>query len=198
MTKSALLAQLRGLYAITDTALVQQHDLLVMVESALRGGTRIIQYRDKVSSSTRRHDIAALATYFLARSEADYARPDLTLGEDALQALRRYDWPGNIRELKNAVDRLAIFAESTTITGTDVATALRETQRHDDDSDASDDNDDGELRGEVRRREMAVIVEALSRCNWNVSEAARQLGIARASLHRKIKEYGLEREPHGP
>ena len=146
----------------------------------------------------RRDDIAALATYFLARAAPDYARPDLTLGEDAVQALRRYDWPGNIRELKNAVDRLAIFAESATITGTDVATALRETQRHDDDGDDNDDNDDGELRGEVRRREMAVIVEALSRCNWNVSEAARQLGIARASLHRKIKEYGLEREPHGP
>ena len=146
----------------------------------------------------RRDDIPALATYFLARSAHDYARPDLTLGEDALLALRRHDWPGNIRELKNAVDRLAIFAESATISGTDVATALRETQRHDDDVDDAIDSDDGELRGEVRRREMAVIVEALSRCNWNVSEAARQLGIARASLHRKIKEYGLEREPHGP
>lgn len=58
MTKQALLAQLRGLYAITDTALAQQHDLLVLVELALRGGARVIQYRDKVSSSPQRHDIA--------------------------------------------------------------------------------------------------------------------------------------------
>jgi thiamine-phosphate pyrophosphorylase len=54
MTKQALLAQLRGLYAITDTALAQPHDLLVMVESALRGGARVIQFRDKISTSSQR------------------------------------------------------------------------------------------------------------------------------------------------
>ncbi len=59
MTKQRRLAQLHGLYAITDTALVQQHDLPVMVESALRGGARVIQYRDKVSSELQRHNIAA-------------------------------------------------------------------------------------------------------------------------------------------
>ncbi len=144
----------------------------------------------------RREDVPALAAYFLARSAADYGRPALTLADDAVQALRRHEWPGNIRELKNVVDRLAIFAESDTIGERDVASAVQATHR--DAPEPLVEDDGGELRGEVRRREMAVIVEALGRCNWNVSEAARQLGIARASLHRKIKEYGLEREPHAP
>src|SRR5207247_334494 len=101
------------------------------------------------------------------------------------------EWPGNVRELKNVMERLAILCDSPRISGDDVRRALAAAGA----APASPGTGTAAsaLRAEMRRREEEVLLEELKRTGWNVSEAARHLGIARASLHRKIKEFGLER-----
>jgi DNA-binding NtrC family response regulator len=136
----------------------------------------------------RRVDIPPLAEHFLRQSAATYGRPSVILREDAAEALATLDWPGNVRELKNAIERLVILCDGPAIGAEDVRRAYQSVRISQPSPDAP------ALKEEMWRREEQVILDELQRTGWNVSESARRLGIARASLHRKIKEHGLERE----
>jgi two-component system response regulator HydG len=132
----------------------------------------------------RREDILVLAEHFLARLGAKHGRR-LRLGADAADCLLRYAWPGNIRELENALERAAALAEHETIGAGDLpahiaagitlgAAPALPPQRS------------------LADREKAHILETLERCGWNHSRAAEALGIGRTTLWRKLKDYGLD------
>lgn len=130
----------------------------------------------------RLDDIEPLATYFL-RSQG-YAKPKLN--RDVVDRLRSYSWPGNIRELKNAIERAVILANGSQIAPEHLGlTSAASTSSGN--ASANSDSDNGLV--EVERR---MVVEALRSSGGNKSEAARKLKITRRVLYAKLRRFGLE------
>lgn len=124
-------------------------------------------------------DIAQLVEFFLRHFGQQRGRPNLELSDEALEKLITYQWPGNVRQLRNVVDSAVVLADSDTIQVTDLG--LRDTG-----GDAFES-----LR--IDHWERRLIGEALKRTEGSVPEAAKLLGIGRATLYRKIDEYGIRR-----
>lgn len=127
----------------------------------------------------RGKDIEMLLRHFLDHFKRIHGRPDLDLSDEARQHLLSYQWPGNVRQMRNVIDSAIVMAEGKRIEVEDLA--LRGTS-----SDALDS-----LR--IDHWEQRLIREALQRTEGNVPEAAKLLGISRATLYRKIDEYGIKK-----
>jgi two-component system nitrogen regulation response regulator NtrX len=132
----------------------------------------------------RLQDVRELAMYFLSEfCTRNNFRPKL-LEEAVFSILERYDWPGNIRELRNAVERMAILTPHDSISADSVPFEIR-TRRESRPSGLHEARDSAE-RDRIR--------QALEQTDWNVSSAARLLGIERTNLHKRMKTLGLNRE----
>jgi two-component system response regulator HydG len=129
----------------------------------------------------RREDIPLLAHHFLERYARETGKPVEGFTREALRLLTAYQWPGNVRELKNVVERAVVIARGKVI-GAQELTFLQ--------PQASAPRP-GALT--LREVEIGHIQAVLSACQWNVSRAARQLGIDRVTLTRKMKRYGITR-----
>ncbi len=136
----------------------------------------------------RPEDIRPLAEYFVDEfCRRNNFRPK-RIDESVFDALRTYRWPGNIRELRNVVERMAILAPDP-ITADAVPVEIRLARETDAPSTLA------ETRAQAERD---VIREALDRADWNVSAAARALGIERTRLHKRIRALGLQKRSGGP
>ncbi|MEK7315737.1 MAG: sigma-54 dependent transcriptional regulator [Candidatus Eisenbacteria bacterium] len=136
----------------------------------------------------RRDDVPLLVEHFVARFSVEHGRAPRVVTPEAMERLSRYGWPGNIRELKNLIERLLIMTDGESIGPTEVEEVL------------PPDDDDGppsEIKQARDKAERDTIHSTLRQCDWNVSEAARRLGMDRGYLHRKIKRYGLTRDASG-
>jgi two-component system, NtrC family, nitrogen regulation response regulator NtrX len=133
----------------------------------------------------RREDIRPLAEYFLADFCARNNFRSRSFETRAFDALEQYSWPGNIRELRNVVERMAILARDEVLEFDAVPAEIRSPRGQ-------------AVRGNLREtRESAErehILRALEEAEWNVSSAARALGMERTNLHKRIKALGIERE----
>jgi two-component system nitrogen regulation response regulator NtrX len=132
----------------------------------------------------RTEDIPALAEYFLADHCARNNFRPKQIDDEVLPILERYDWPGNVRELRNTVERMAILASGERITASSIPLEIRVPSRPRTSS----------LQGTRDGAERDRIVQALEQSNWNVSGAARALGIERTHLHKRLRALGLSRE----
>jgi Nif-specific regulatory protein len=128
----------------------------------------------------RGSDIELLVNHFLEHFKRQHGRTNLTLSPDARDKLLGYAWPGNVRQLRNVVDSAIVMSEGSVILQGDLG--LR---------DAATGEQLESLRLDFWERKL--IQEALKRTDGNVPEAARLLGLGRATLYRKIEEYGIER-----
>ena len=137
----------------------------------------------------RREDIPDLIRYFLAESSRKNKLPPREIDDDAVERLRGMPWSGNVRELRNAVERLAIMA-SERITRTDVEQYVFGAPEALE-SALSMDLDFQEFKD---RAEELFLRRQLERHDWNVSRTADELGIQRSHLYKKINKYGLTRE----
>lgn len=144
----------------------------------------------------RKSDVPLLVTHFLRLyAETNDFRPK-EVAPEAMDALCRHTWPGNIRELRNLVERLSIMVSGDTI---EVGDLPRFEGLDRGGSDSSDGPtwptiNSGLTLKEVREKvEKRYISDALESCGWNVTQTARTLGIERTNLHKKIKYYVLER-----
>ena len=133
----------------------------------------------------RREDIPLLVSHFAARIGAEHGRGPRIVTAEAMKLLTDYSWPGNVRELKNLIERLLIMTDGDSIGPGDVEDALP--------PDAGD-GPPSEIKAARDKAERDAIHGMLRECQWNVSEAARRLGMDRGYLHRKIKRYGLARD----
>jgi two-component system nitrogen regulation response regulator NtrX len=136
----------------------------------------------------RAEDIPLLAEHYLARACADNRRPRLKLSPAVSAKLAAYDWPGNIRELRNLMERIAIMTDAEELTEAVLSSYLEEIP-----GGAGDGAEESNLRARLAGSEREVLCEELKRTGWNVSAAAKNLGIDRASLHRKMKRHGITR-----
>ncbi len=130
----------------------------------------------------RLEDVSVLADYFLERFAQETGKRIEGLTQKALGLLGAYSWPGNVRELRNVIERAVVIARGHMI-GADELSFLQQTGQ-----------DECSL-GTMTLKEMEVlhIQAALEACGWNVSRAAKQLGIDRVTLTRKMKRYDLNR-----
>jgi Nif-specific regulatory protein len=128
----------------------------------------------------RGDDVGLLVDYFLEHFRKLHGRPGLSITDAARGKLLAYHWPGNVRQLRNVIDSAVVLADEDAIRPSDLA--LR-------DSGASSELDT--LR--IDHWEQKLITEALTRTGDNVPEAAKLLGIGRATLYRKIEQYRIER-----
>ena len=127
----------------------------------------------------RQADIAAIAQYLLSVFAAEHGRPAKTFGDGVLKAMAGYSWPGNVRELRNEIERLVIMVSGDNIEATDLALpAVGDTNGH-------------TLQDGRARYEKGLILSKLQASGWNVSQAARELGVERSHLYRKMKAYGI-------
>jgi len=124
----------------------------------------------------RKEDIEPLANYFLRKYEAKVGRSIKGFSPGALDALRPYDWPGNIRELENVMERAVILCEGDVITARDLSVPQKP---------------DGGRPGQLQEMEREAVIKALEEAGGNQTKASRLLGIDRKTLYLKLKKYGL-------
>jgi DNA-binding NtrC family response regulator len=132
----------------------------------------------------RREDLPALVEHFLATRQLGKAR--FKIEREAMQALLRYDWPGNIRELANVLERAQILSGDGLITLDDLPETFRMAQPPTQVSATDSLN-----LHEMERRNVRA---ALQRAKGNKVQAAKLLGITRRALYRLIEKYGQERK----
>ncbi|MEW6521247.1 MAG: sigma-54 dependent transcriptional regulator [Thermodesulfobacteriota bacterium] len=131
----------------------------------------------------RKEDIVELSRYFLARFSQDRGM-SLQLSDEALTTLQTYDFPGNVRELKNIIERVSVLATSPVIQPWNLPPDISGAGKPDTD-------DTLQLAAAVAMAEKTCIVRALRRTSGNKTEAAQLLGISRKNLWEKLKLYGL-------
>ena len=128
----------------------------------------------------RAEDIKPLAEHFLRVFNQQTGRQIRGLSQAALDALHAYPWPGNVRELRNVIERAVILSQSDHVTGRDLSFfspgPARETAPQ-----------------SLAQVEKDYILQTLEACGWNVSQAAKTLGIDRSTLSRKLNSLGLQR-----
>ncbi|MFH1614605.1 MAG: sigma-54 dependent transcriptional regulator [Planctomycetota bacterium] len=142
-----------------------------------------------LKSPDRREDIKLLSEYFLKTSDICPGKNEKisSLTPLALEALEKHDWPGNVRELKNVIDR-AILLETTNKIGLSSLTLNMESCQ----TDAGKDNSGVTKDFSLERAERELIGRALREANWQKTKAACLLGITRATLYAKVKQYNIE------
>lgn len=139
----------------------------------------------------RRDDIPLLARHFLDVARVANARPNMTLGAEALAAMTRHSFPGNVRELKNLVERLVILNPDDDITGSDVERALGTALAP---ARGALYRPGVPFRVLVEEAERAIVEEALTDHNGQMAATARALGLERSHLYKKAKSLGLRGE----
>jgi two-component system, NtrC family, response regulator AtoC len=136
----------------------------------------------------RKEDIPLLVESFLTKYAAEFGRPRPSLSPRALRMLLDYSWPGNIRELENAVKKIvALGAENLALPDlvaepTEIRTEVNETRNY---------SLKAAARAASREAEREMILEALARTRWNRKRAAQELQISYKSLLYKLKQIGL-------
>jgi transcriptional regulator with PAS, ATPase and Fis domain len=131
----------------------------------------------------RKEDIPLLVEHFLARGNHRLLNRGRQMSEDAMKLLMKYDWPGNIRELQNAVERLQILSDGHTIMPGDIPENIVNPEQ----SISTDDYDPTLTIYELEKR---YILKALHYFDSNKTQAANALGITIKTLYNKLHEYG--------
>lgn len=132
----------------------------------------------------RASDILPLSNIFLKRFATKYRREVVSIAPEAAQKLISHYWSGNIRELQNVIEKAVILSEGEILTHSDFV--LLNTKK-----DTTQKVDANTSQQTLQEGEKKSILEALERCNGNLSMVAKQLGISRPTLYSKLKKYDI-------
>jgi len=130
--------------------------------------------------SERLDDIPELVDYFLKKFSRKYKKKGLRINHGTISKLKQYHWPGNIRELEHSVERAVILSDGSKIDLENFALKNRNNLRKPPDS----------LKLEVMEKEY--ILKAIEKNNGHITRAAKDLGIARTALYRRMKKHGIQ------
>jgi len=139
----------------------------------------------------RTEDIPALVAFFAEQLASSAGVPGRKFADDAVRRLKSRSWPGNIRELRNAVERALILASGKTITAADIDHLLPGPVVVGGPAEASESQTFETFKLEAEKQ---FLTQKLKEHDWNVSETARSLKMPRSNLYKKIERYGLSRE----
>ncbi len=135
----------------------------------------------------RGHDILTLARHFIELHAGRYRRPPPSLGPEAEAILLRHGWPGNVRELRNVTEQIVLFCPDAVV-GADALplSTLRAT-------DAASEFRLPSAGVDIEQVERSLVEQALERTAWNITAAARLLGLSRDTLRYRIEKFSLKR-----
>jgi len=140
----------------------------------------------------RRDDIAVLMKYFLRKHGANAARPMKMSGE-AERLIMNYSWPGNVRQLESAIERALLLAEGDEITAEDLPVEIRQT--------AQVEGTGGfKLPPEgisFEDLERSLIIQAMEQTGWNITRAAKLLGLSFRTMQYRLDKFGIKRPNRG-
>ena len=128
----------------------------------------------------RKEDIPLLADYFVHVYAKKYNRSVAALNSTVVKQIQKHQWPGNVRELQHAIERAVILSQSDTLQPEDFK-GLRLT------------HEGANIIETLQLEEMEVLLikKAMQKHNGNITETARELGLTRASLYRRLEKYGI-------
>jgi DNA-binding NtrC family response regulator len=130
----------------------------------------------------RDEDIILLAKHFAAIYAAKYLKPTISFSEKALDKLRSYHFPGNVRELQYTIERALIMADHDVLQAEDLIFSPLES------ASAVDDEPD-ELR--LSTIEKNTILRVIEKNHGNITKAAKELGLTRTALYRRLSKYDI-------
>jgi DNA-binding NtrC family response regulator len=127
----------------------------------------------------RIEDIIPLAEHFLQLYREKYKRSAISLHESLVQQMQQYEWPGNIRELQHAMERAVILSQGKVLMPKDVfvKTPAQDQQLN--------------TGYNLEEMERNIITQAMKKVNGNITEAAKELGLSRAALYRRLEKYNI-------
>ena len=131
----------------------------------------------------RREDIPLLIDFFLKKYNLKHKKNVKGLTREARDTMVKYDYPGNVRELENIVERAIVLTRGDHITSQDLPNLAEQAMV----------TGDGSIRGTVESIERSMIIEALINADWVQTKAAMALGLSERMLRYKIKKYGISR-----
>jgi len=142
----------------------------------------------------RPEDIPALVQHFSAMIARQNGWKEVTFSTEAMQALQTQPWPGNIRELRNVVERLLLFVEGDTVTASTVQTALpgQAASLGVTAGGPISDTGSGSLAERVDQFERQVILDEIKRQNHHITNTAKALGLERSHLYKKCQQLGID------
>jgi DNA-binding NtrC family response regulator len=128
----------------------------------------------------RIEDMDILVNHFIQMYGKKYQKPKISIDQNTIAKLKKYHWPGNIRELQHAIERAIILADGNKLTADDfVLQPNRASKRLEEDI------------LDLSEMEKRLILKALDKHNGNVTRAAKDLGLDRLALYRRLQKYGL-------
>ncbi|MDO9490593.1 MAG: helix-turn-helix domain-containing protein, partial [Sphingomonadaceae bacterium] len=131
----------------------------------------------------RREDIPTLLDHYLTLYTRKYAKEMRDVPDDVMRQLRDYDWPGNVRALRHAAERAVILSSGPSFAIDDFPLPNAQREARVELASTDDLNLD--------RLERQTVERALKKHGWNISLAATELGLTRASLYRRMEKYGI-------
>ena len=137
----------------------------------------------------RKEDIPILTAAFLKRFSEELNIQEKEIAPETMEILIEYKWPGNVREIKNIIERLVIMTKGKSIRPEDVPPSIRNQTTHNDSPDPFTINSLKEAKNEFERQYLA---HKISQFGENISKTAESIGIERSHLHRKIKSLNIQ------
>ena len=132
----------------------------------------------------RDRDVLRIAENLIQKNRIDFNLPKLTICQGAQDALMKYDWPGNIRELKNKINRATVNCKDQVIKEKDLDLPQETRNRR-------------SRRQKNRTSGKNVVLAALKMTNYNISETAKKMGISRPTLYSLIRKHNISRSGEG-
>jgi two-component system response regulator HydG len=131
----------------------------------------------------RKDDIPLLAEHFLQIYSSKSERDIYNISQQSLAVLMQYDWPGNVRELQSVIQRAIAYTNKDTILPESLPSQIL--------SVSTKKRFDEKKQMSLPELEKAYILQMLESFSWNLSQASKIMGISRATIYRKVKEFGL-------
>jgi two-component system nitrogen regulation response regulator NtrX len=141
----------------------------------------------------RTEDIPPLVQHFVKQFCGENNFRPKAFSAEAMEALKRHPWRGNVRELRNTVERLMIMVGEEEIRPEHLAEVLRRPEG----ASASAPDTAGSLRDFKESAERAFIVQKLRESRWNISATAAAIGTPRSNLYKKLEQYAISEERDG-
>lgn len=137
----------------------------------------------------RREDITALIENFVLKYSKENNKDNIEISREALDFLLKYNYPGNVRELENIIERAVVLCRDKIITLADLPNNIRESKNEENSS-----SDNLSLTEQVELLEKKLIYDALSKTNGNQTLAAKMLGLTERNIRYKIEKYGMKKK----
>lgn len=139
----------------------------------------------------RKDDIPALAAYFINKQCEANALPPVTLSDDAVKRLKSFSYPGNIRQLKNIVERAVLMSCKSVITAEDIELPAEHSTLHTPNSTPNTEHSTLNTISTLEEQERTAIENAMKEYDGNLSKVAEALGLSRGALYRRLEKYNL-------